>query len=57
MFKYKIWTDNRKFNYQPTMSLDDFIRNNELTEIEMEDTERIKRVMINLYETYLEENF
>lgn len=39
------------------MSLDDFIRNNELTELEMEDTERIKKVMINLYETRLEENF
>lgn len=57
MFKYKIRTDNRKFNYTPTMSLDDFIRNNELTELEMEDTERIKKVMINLYETRLEENF
>ena len=57
MFKYKIRTDNRKFNYTPTMSLDDFIRNNERTELEMEDTERIKKVMINLYETRLEENF
>ncbi len=57
MFKYKIRTDNRKFNYTPTMSLDDFIRNNDLTELEQEDTERIKKVMLNLYETYLEENF
>ena len=57
MFKYKIRTDNRKFNYTPTMSLDDFIRNNDLTELEQEDIERIKKVMLNLYETYLEENF
>lgn len=57
MFKYKIRTDNRRFEYEPKMSVADFIRNNELSEEELNDAERIKKTMLNLYEVWLEENF
>lgn len=52
-----MWTDNRKFEYKPSMSVADFIRNNELSELEINDTERIKRTMLALYEVWLDENF
>ena len=57
MLKYKIRTDNRRFEYEPKMSVADFIRNNELSEVELNDAERIEKTMLNLYEVWLEENF
>lgn len=52
---YHLW--NRKYEYKPNRSPEDFIRNNELSKEEMEDMERIRKTMLLLYETRFDENF
>lgn len=48
---------NRYFEYKPNRSPEDFIRNNELSKEEIEDKEWIRKTMIDLYETWYDENF
>lgn len=57
MFCYHIFTDGRHFDYKPSYWVDDFIRNNDLSELEINDMARIKNVMVELYKTWLDENY
>ena len=57
MFCYHMFMNDRKFDYKPSYWIDDFIRNNELSDLELRDTMRIKNVMVELYKTWLDENF
>ena len=57
MFCYHIFTDKREFDYKPSYSIDDFIRNNELSDLELRDTMRVKNIMVELYKTWLDENY
>lgn len=57
MFNYHIFTRERKFEYKPSMDIDDFVRNNDLSNYEINDTMRVKNMMVELYKTWLDENF
>lgn len=43
-----------KWNYRPEYQLEDFIRVNEL---ENYDTTKLIKIMVKLYELYMEENY
>lgn len=56
MYVFHIITDNREFEYSPKMWIDDFIRNNELSELEINDMDWIKNIMVELYKKRIDEN-
>lgn len=47
----------RSFEWEPNYSVEDFIRNNNLSEKEENDIERIKETMKILYCDWVDENF
>ena len=48
---------NRSFEWEPNWSVEDFVRNNNLSEKEEEDKEWIKEMMKILYCDWVDENF
>ena len=57
MYIFHMNTYNREFEYSPKMTPEDFIRNNELSDLEIRDMDWIKNIMIELYKKRIDENF